>query len=75
MPYVVTTFGGRLPGGLAPPSRIFLKRDASMRCNAVDTSDTSVASDRSTTSTSKPASTVNAVPVCSARVTTDRPPT
>ena len=75
MPYVVTVFGGRSAGGRLPPSTIVRKIDGSIRRSAVATSETRFAPLFVTVSASKPGSTVNRVPVCSARVTTDSPPT
>src|SRR5581483_2309268 len=78
MPYVVTTFVGREGGGAAPPSTIVRNSAASIRRNAVATSDTSVAPSRAAVSTapaSKPSCTTNGVDVYSARVTTPSPPT
>src|SRR5438477_12982737 len=75
MPYVVTTLAGSCSGGAAPPRTMMRNNAESIRLSAVATNETSVAPADSTASTSKPGSTVTGVPVTSARVTTDNPPT
>ena len=84
IPYDFTAFGGGVAGIAEPPRR--MRRHALTACgpivasrsSAAGTSEMSVDPSRlakTTVSTSKAGSTVRPVPVSSARVTTDSPPT
>jgi hypothetical protein len=79
MPQVVWTLAGRRAGGADPPRTTARNPDGSSRPRAVATRETRVAppvrAAASTAAGSGAGRTVSGVPVCSALVTTERPPT